>query len=219
MIQRLTSNPNVHYHYSPLFNGMPVQVKYLPMVTEYLEKLQKTLENALEDYSRVLAIRVEPVIPTMISDQMTIVDHMLLMPKFIASLRAIIKHDLKRRRKSNWVPDTKVRFVWTREVGDNGKMHYHFFLILNRGSYFMPGKACSPNENLISRVSRAWYSALGVVWNPQEPWIYVPDNPFYGINRGDESNFQEAFYRASYLCKADTKQYGLGIRSFSTSHN
>ena len=65
MTQRLTSNPNLHLHHDPLFNDMPIQVKYLPMVFEYLESLQKTLEDALEDYSHVLVIRVEPVIPTM----------------------------------------------------------------------------------------------------------------------------------------------------------
>lgn len=206
-------------HYSPLFNDMLVQEKYLPMLTGNLKALQKTLENALDDYSRVVAIRFDPVIPNVISDQMTVEGHKLLIQKFHASLKSIIKHDLKLRRKSNWVPVTKVRTFWVREVGDNGKLHYHFLLILNRGSYLMPGKACSPNENLVSRISRAWYSALNVQWNPQDPWIHVPKNSTYWIDRDDANSFQNAFYRASYLCKAETKQYGLGLRTFGTSHN
>ncbi len=145
------------------------------------------------------------------------VDHNWLLGKFIASFKAIIKHDRERKRRSGWVPDTRVRYVWCREVGDNGKPHYHFFFILNRDAYHLIGEACSPNENLFNRISRAWYSGLGMEWNPQEPWIHVPENPIYWIDRDDAESFHKAFYRASYLCKADTKQYGQGMRAFCTS--
>lgn len=217
MSQRHPFNTNLHLHYYNAYNDLEVQMESLPMVTEYLEALQVTLENALNDYPRVLAFRVDPVIPTVISDTMTEEDHRTLIPKFNASLRAIIQHDLERRRRSGWVPGTKVRHVWCREVGANGKPHYHYFLILNRDAYHLPGRVGSPNENLFNRISRAWYSALGVEWNPQEPWIHVPQNPVYWIDRGNPQSFREAFYRASYLCKADTKQYGWGLRAFGTS--
>ncbi|SDL55346.1 Protein of unknown function [Franzmannia pantelleriensis] len=187
------------------------------MVTEYLEALRITLQKAKYEYPRVLAIRVDPIIPSDISDIMTVEDHKGLIKKFIASLNAIIDHDWERRRKSDWLPNNTLRYVWCREVGTNGKPHYHFLLILNRDVYFTIGKACSPNENLCSRISRAWYSALGVVWNPQEPWVHVPQNPVYWIERGDAESFQQAFYRASYLCKANTKQYGIGLRAFGSS--
>lgn len=219
MTQRLATNRNLHLNYFPSFNGMNVQVEYLPMASEYLQALYDTLQKAICDYPRVLAFRVDPVIPIEISDRMTLEDHKGLITRFVASLKAIIKHDRKRKRQSGWVPDTKVRYVWCREYGSNGKPHYHFFLILNRDAYHMPGRACSPNENLLSRISRAWYSALGVEWNYQEPWIHVPQNPVYWIDRDDANSFQEAFYRASYLCKAETKHYGQGMRAFDTSRN
>ncbi|SFU48990.1 inovirus Gp2 family protein [Halomonas korlensis] len=219
MTQRHKSNPNLHLGLNTSFRDMPIQEEYLPMVTEYLDVLQETLENALHEYPRVLAFRVDPVIPTEISELMTVVDHHWLIGKFIASLKAIIKHDREQKRRSGWVPDTRVRYVWCREVGENGKPHYHFFLILNRDAYHMIGEACSPNENLFNRISRAWYSALGVEWNPQEPWIHVPENPMYWIDKHDAESFQRAFYRASYLCKADTKHYGQGMRAFCTSRN
>ena len=219
MLPLHSSNANLHLAYSPVFKELGTQEKYLPMASEYLQALYDTLHKALNEYPRVLALRVDPVIPTEISDRMTLEEHKGLISRFIASLKAIIKHDRQQKRQRGWVPDTKVRYVWCREVGINGKPHYHFFLILNRDAYHMPGRACSPNENLISRVSRAWYSALGIVWNPQEPWIHVPANPFYWIDRDDPNSFQKAFYRASYLCKAETKQYGLGVRTFGTSRH
>ncbi|WP_168709213.1 MULTISPECIES: inovirus Gp2 family protein [Halomonas] len=219
MSQRHHANPNLNLHYYNAYNDLEIQMESLPMVTEYLDALHITLQKATSDYPRVLAFRVDPVIPTAISDRMTPEDHKRLITCFIASLKAIIKHDRARKRQGGWVPDTTVRYVWCREIGTNGKPHYHFFLILNRDAYHLPGRACSPNDNLFNRVSRAWYSALGVAWNPQEPWIYVPQNPVYWIDRGDPQSFQEAFYRASYLCKAETKQYGLGLRAFGTSRN
>ena len=205
--------------YFPTFSGMNVQEEHLPMIDDYLQALHETMQAAISDYPRVLALRVDPVIPSVISDRMTIEDHKQLIKRFIASLKAIIKHDRQQKRHSRWVPDTKVRYVWCREIGSTGKPHYHFFLLLNRDAYHLPGKACSPNENLISRVSRAWYSALGVVWNPQEPWVHVPDHPYYWIDRDNVNSFQDAFYRASYLCKADTKQYGIGLRAFGASRS
>ncbi|WP_171051174.1 inovirus Gp2 family protein [Halomonas sp. ATBC28] len=213
------SNANLNFAYTPMFNGLSTQEKYLPMASEYLQALYDTVHKALNEYPRVLAFRVDPVIPTEISERLTIEDHKRLIKRFIASLKAIIKHDRERKRQNGWVPDTKVRYVWSREIGSNGKPHYHFFFLFNRDAYHMLGRACSPNENLISRVSRAWYSALGIVWNPQDPWVHVPANPFYWIDRGDANSFQEAFYRASYLCKAETKQYGLGVRTFGTSRS
>lgn len=219
MTTRHPTNPNLHLTHSTSFNGMEVQPASLPMVIEYLQTLQDTLQSAIDEYPRVLAFRVDPVVPIAISDRMTLQDHQLLIRRFIESLRAIIKHDRARKRLSGWAPDTKVRYVWCREVGENGKPHYHFFLILNRDAYHLPGRAGSPNENLFNRVSRAWYSALGVEWNPQEPWIHVPQNPWYWINGDDPESLARAFYRASYMCKAETKQYGLGLRAFGNSQN
>jgi hypothetical protein len=196
---------------------MNVQEKYLPMVSDYLHALNDTILKATEEYPRVMAFRVDPVIPAAISDRMTTEDHKCLIRRFIASFKAIIKHDRAQKRLDGWVPDTRVRHVWCREVGNNGKPHYHFLLIFNRDAYHLPGRVGSPNENLSNRISRAWYRALGVEWNRQEPWIYIPDNAVYWIDRGDPESFQRAFYRASYLCKAYSKQYGLYMRAFGNS--
>lgn len=214
MTTKHPANANLNLGFDVAFRGMPVQEEYLPMVSEYLEDLHTTLQKAIDDYPRVMAVRFDPIIPTQISESMTLQDHQWLIRRFIRSLKAIIKHDRAMKRRAGWAPDTKVRYVWCREVGENGKPHYHFFLMLNRDAYHLPGRVGSPNENLCSRISRAWYSALGVVWNPQEPWIHVPQNPVYWIERDDAESFQQAFYRASYLCKANTKLYGIGLRAF-----
>lgn len=217
MTQRHPNNPNLHLFWGNSFNSMEVQSNCLPMVREYLQKLDVTLQRALADYPRVLAFRVDPIIPDDIGNRMTLEDHRALIPRFFGSLKSIIEHDRKRKRRNGWVADTKVRYVWCREFATSGKPHYHFFLILNRDAYHRPGKVCSPNENLLNRVSRAWHSALGVEWNRQTPLIYVPDHPWYWVDRDDEESFRMAFHRASYMCKADSKQYGQGLRAFDSS--
>ncbi|PFG51962.1 uncharacterized protein DUF3296 [Marinobacter sp. LV10R520-4] len=219
MPKRHPSNPNLHLHSLNSFCGMPVLAESLPMVTEYLEALHATLLNAMNHYPRVSAIRFDPVIPTAISDGMTVENHKELIKRFIASLRAIIKHDRETKRQSGWAPDSEVRYVWCREVGANGKPHYHFLLILNRDAYHTIGKACSPNENLFNRISRAWNSGLNQEWNRAQPWIHVPENPMYWIDRSDENGLHRAFHRASYMCKAATKHYGHGMRAFGTSRS
>ncbi|MGO2134950.1 MAG: inovirus Gp2 family protein [Marinobacter sp.] len=219
MPKRHPSNRNLHLHAFDSFGGMPVQTMFLPMVTEYLGALHTTLVNAVCDYPRVLAVRFDPVIPTAISDRMTAEDHKKLIKRFIASLKATIEHDRERKCQAGWAPDTKVRYVWCREVGTNGKPHYHFLLILRRDVYHMLGKACSPNENLFNRISRSWHSALGLEWSREQPLIYVSSHPVYWIDRGNDEQFNEAFHRASYMCKADTKQYGNGMRAFGTSRS
>lgn len=219
MTTKHPTNANLHLGFDVAFRGMPVQEEYLPMVSEYLEDLHTTLQKAIDDYPRVMAVRFDPIIPTQISESMTLQDHQWLIQRFIRSLKAIIKHDRAMKRRAGWAPDTKVRYVWCREVGENGKPHYHFFLMLNRDAYHLPGRVGSPNENLFSRVSRAWYSALGVEWSPQELWIHVPQNPWYWIDKDDPESLARAFYRASYMCKAETKQYGLGLRAFGNSQN
>ncbi len=44
---------------------------------------------------------------------------------------------------------------------------------------------------------------------PEKLWTPVPQNPAYWSNRGDVESFRHAFYRASYLCKADMKNWIL----------
>ena len=50
-------------------NGLSIQDKYLPIASEYLQAFYNTMHKALSDYPRVLAIRIDPVTPTEISDK------------------------------------------------------------------------------------------------------------------------------------------------------
>lgn len=219
MQKRHPENPNLHYHYVDSFKGLPVQPNHLPMVTEYLETLRSVLEHALNEYRRILVVRIEPMIPTEINAEMTAEGHKKLIRKFIASLKAIIKHDYERKRQLGWVPETKVRYIWCRERFQDGKPHYHFLFVLNREVYHQIGSPCSPHENLATRISRAWHSALGLEWHRNNPLIHIPDQPQYWVDRNNAQSLHRAFHRASYMCKSYSKRYGDRMRSFGASRS
>ncbi|WP_420538107.1 YagK/YfjJ domain-containing protein [Marinobacter vinifirmus] len=89
----------------------------------------------------------------------------------------------------------------------------------NRDVYHQIGSPCSPQENLATRISRAWHSALGLEWNRNCPLIHIPDQPQYWVDRDDVPSLHRAFRRGSYLCKSDSKHYGDGMRSFGASRS
>lgn len=219
MRARHPENPNLHCHYVEEFKTLPVLPGNFPMVTEYLETLHSVFERALNDYRRILVVRVDPKIPSEINARMTSEDHQRLIDRFLRSFKSIIKSDHQRRNRGGWAPHTKVRYVWCREFYQEGKPHYHFLFILNRDVYHQIGSPCSPQENLATRISRAWYSALGLEWNQNCPLIHIPDQPQYWVDRDDVHSLHRAFRRGSYLCKSESKHYGDGMRSFGASRS
>ncbi|MTD34140.1 YagK/YfjJ domain-containing protein [Paludibacterium denitrificans] len=42
-------------------------------------------------------------------------------------------------------------------------------------------------------------------------------NATYPLQRGDQQSIEALFYRASYLCKSATKEYGNGLHGFGVS--
>lgn len=193
--------------------------KHLPMISNYLETLHSVVESALQEYKRIFIFRVEPVIPREINDQMTVEGHKRVISKFLASFREIIERDYEQKRKSKWVPATRVRYVWCREVFKNGKPHYHFIFILNQEAFNTVGNISSGRENLAMRISRAWHDALDLTWDRNRPLIHLPKKSQYQISRKDRASLHEAFHRVSYICKSATKRYGDGMRSFGASRS
>jgi hypothetical protein len=47
--------------------------------------------------------------------------------------------------------------------------------------------------------------------------VHMPDNPMYRMRADDPQSISAFFYRASYLCKAQTKSFGFGQHGFGTS--
>lgn len=216
---RHQGNTNLRLHYSSTFEGLPVMVDKGPYVVQYLSRLKSTIEQALDQYPRLLAFRVDLRLPAGV-DLPEHTDSNAVISRFLDSFKAKIRHNrLSARERNRYAHDSRVRYVWAREVGQRERPHYHLLILLNRDAFYSIGKRESEANNMFSRMEEAWASALGLHVEDVAGLVHIPGNPVYRINRDGRKghSFSELFYRASYLCKAATKRYGEGHWGFGTS--
>lgn len=214
---RHSSNTNLHIYHDTTYAGMPIQFDKGPFIQEYLEALAATIRAALNEYPRVFAFRVDlrlPAYGSLPHDAYT----NAVIGRFLDSFKAKIKHNREMaRRASGYVHDSRVRYVWVREVAGIGRPHYHLVILLNQDAFFTLGKIGSENDNMRSRMDEAWASALGVSVEAVSGLVEVPDNPIYRVYRDNYESQQALFFRASYLCKEATKVYGDRQHAFGCS--
>ncbi|MFA9287915.1 inovirus Gp2 family protein [Comamonas sp. SY3] len=215
-MKRNPLNTNHHLHHEPFYQGHEVQINHGPLIKENLARSLNCFEKALSKYPRVCSMRFDLHIPdNYFSAGLNDND---LINKFFSSLRSQIQSSQSRSRKlGNRVHDTDVRYTWGREVSSTGRVHYHINLLLNNDAYAHIGKFNLDNDNMYSRIHKAWASALGVVMNDLVGLIHIPQNPTYLITKDDAQSFDEAFFRSSYLCKLETKEFGHGFHTFGCS--
>jgi len=105
-------------------------------------------------------------------------------------------------RENKYAHDTIVRYVWTREVGQHARPHYHFVIFLNYDAYCSLGKFTTGRDNMFNRLQGAWASALSLQTNDIVGLVEIPENPYYHLHRDSNDEISKFFFRASYLCKS-----------------
>jgi len=214
---RHPDNSNLHIHAGDLFEGLPVMIEKGPFVTEYLGALKRTVDNTLNQYSRLLGFRIDLRLPIGI-DLPDYVYTNQVISRFIESFKAKIEHNrLKARERYLYAHGSKVRYVWAREEGAGHRPHYHILILLNRDAFYTMGKLQSDNANMISRLQEAWASALGLQVDQVVGLVEIPDNATYRVDREDDRALVDLFHRGSYLCKVASKAYGNGQHGFGCS--
>lgn len=234
--KRLAANRNLTLHYAPTFSPginlpapsipqmqvLQVMTERGPLILEYLENLYNVFNNAIADHTRVFVVRFDVRFPEFISvDETAQSNH--IMTRFIESLKAKNESTLKQRAGRH---RSVVRYAYAREVSQaQARYHYHVVLLLNLNVYCTLGTIDYREERtLLWMIAEAWGSALHIspeeamsrlhlTWQGDAVACYVLEptkDGYYG-------QLAEAFYRASYLCKEETKQYGQRFRGFSTS--
>ncbi len=220
-LRRHSGNTNLHLHDLPTFDGLPVMLSVGPFIREYLYRLKQTIDLALGQYPRVLAFRVDLRLPLGI-DLPEYAYTNEVISRFIDSFKAKIEHNRAKARDRNpYAHDSKVRYVWAREIGEMGRPHYHLLVLLNQDAYYTLGWLKSEAKNINNRMKEAWASALGVSVDDVRGLVNIPPNAEYRVDRdvrpGDVDELPDLFYRASYLCKAATKSYGGNHHGFGNS--
>lgn len=218
-MKRHLGNSNLTLCREDHYRGQPIQVNKGPFVRSYLRRLDWAVCRALDEYSRVFAFRFDLRFPAAID----LPDYLYtneVINRFLESFKAKIKHNrLKAGASGKYIHDSKVRYVWAREIGYFGKPHYHFLILLNRDAFTALGKFELGRENIFNRLVEAWASALRLSVDEVSGLVHIPDNPAYHLHRDDEREQRELFFRASYLCKAATKVYGDGQHGFGYSRS
>lgn len=223
------------------WNGFRIQQSREGIIENYLCGIYSTLNRTVTEYPRSYVLRFDLHVPKSgqaRTDQKAI-------SRFMDSLRDRLKADLARKaRGGKRVYPCRLRYVWAREQKDSPFCHYHVAIMLNRGAYFTLGKitkapdqtnACidhedsidfientQARENMFTRISAAWASALKIELTEVKGLVHIPTNPGYSINRNAaefDQQFKAVFYRLSYLAKAITKSYGNHVMHFGSSRD
>jgi hypothetical protein len=182
----------------------------------HLITLDNTIQDMLDDHTRVFALRVDLHVP-----DCELINRCKLMSRFIGSLKAQLKASERQRSKQGTriYPNT-LRYVWAKEYGtENGLEHYHVLLLFNKDTYNQLGSFKS-QSSLAGRIKKAWNSALGDAVSETASHVNYSDNGSYYIdgNSADyEDELDDLMYRASYFCKNKTKVISASRRSFGSS--
>ncbi|WP_374538543.1 inovirus Gp2 family protein [Chitinimonas taiwanensis] len=210
-------NANLSLHNESAYNGFPIQESKGPFIREYLGRLQQTIDRALMEHPRTFAFRVDLRLPVM--DDILHRSHSNeLLDRFMESFKAKIRHNRSLAKQKNAsAHDSAVRYVWTKEHGQHGSPHYHLLFLLNHDAYNTLGSFSVGKSNLFNRIQEAWASALSLPVDAVQGLVEIPNNPTYRVFSNDLNSQAELFYRASYLCKMATKEYGDGTHAFGCS--
>lgn len=218
-MMRHPKNTNLILHGDSTYQGLAVQGAKGPFISQYLDRLYRTMERALTQYPRVFTFRVDLRLPndTQLPDYVFTNE---VIDRFIESFKAKIKHNRGQARQLNkYAHDSKVRYVWARELGQHGKPHYHLAILLNRDAFTALGKFEVGRDNMFNRLVEAWASSLALSVEAVKGLVEIPTNPSYHLNRGEPEGQAAFFHRASYLCKSATKAFGDGSHGFGCSRS
>lgn len=216
MQKRHPFNPNLRLHHDRLWSGLPVLSQKGPLIVEYLQSIDETMWAATHDHPRTLMIRFDPRLPAIgefLSDR--------FMSRFLASLKAQIEADLKRKaRRGGRVHPCHLRYVWAREQDSSPRPHFHCVLFINRDAYHCLGDFRADDGNMAARIKKAIASALGIPVEYAAGLVHFPDGGVHVLDvNATDFHYRRAvaFECASYLAKAATKYYGSRARHFGYS--
>lgn len=220
---KLKSNKNLEVTLDSSYAGHKIKTVYKSkknnklfqglLIKPYLSKLIKLIYAHTWKYPRTLAVRFELLYPQEYSKTPTN-EHIT---QFFKSLNyRIDKQQEAKRKAGKRVHQTDVNYCWVKEQGSSEHPHYHVLLLLNKDSYQGLGLYSDP-DSLKGLMRQSWAAALGLAFDETKGIVSPSTNkldlsvkPIHVINRKAISfseQLDELIYRASYLCKVETKKF------------
>lgn len=197
----------------------------------YVKRINETIDKALNQYPRVLAVRFDLRFPdeeNRLDCPTRYYDAPDVISRAFDSVKSQIKEDIKRKVKAGKRTLTcDVRYIWARELNQEGtKHHYHIILLLNKDAYSWPGKRQTDMSfnylSIYQIVVNAWIRAIKRDDHEKDHHglIHLPVKGFYTLNRNKpnfKNDYEELTERAIYLAKEYSKDYSDGRRNFYCS--
>ncbi|MDG2810007.1 inovirus Gp2 family protein [Vibrio parahaemolyticus] len=153
------------------FNGLPVLKQKEGLLVDYLQRIYDTLDLALDDHPRTMAVRVDLRLPLLM-----VMDNSNLMKNFISSLDAQIQADLRRKERAGKTKrKCRLRYVWVREKDKALHHHYHLVILLNKDVYNCLGSFARSN-NLSHKIKTAGCRAVGIKLEDGARLVHFPEN-------------------------------------------
>lgn len=204
------------------WKGFPVQFDVGEMDLVCAERILALLFGALKEHPRWSVIRFDLHVPK--SGCL----HQDSISSFIESVKnQLLAASAASRAKGRRGHDPMLRYVWVRESGALGNVHYHVAFLLNRDAYYgigdytkLHGDAAIYPDMLAGRICKAWGVALGMGWKEAMKGVHFPVRPVMKLQRDSDramDQFSAIFYRLSYFAKYRTKVFGRGWRNFGMS--
>ncbi|MFT6901168.1 MAG: hypothetical protein ACJAXS_001356 [Colwellia sp.] len=217
MVNKLMNNSLTVYS-EEVFQGYIVNQKYT-LAEEYLLRLGKVMDRALDDWSRVMLFHATLKFPDCYRDIDTPDNQEGCISRFIESFKAKLKADYAKKVKSNKTAyQPKVHYAWARERDSSLNDHFHVFIFLNGDAYRGLGLLYSDRPNTSSRITGSWRSAIKLERFDVRGLVHFTNSMTISRNSRDYlDQCDKAFFWLSYLAKIETKQFGDKVKSFSCS--
>ena len=109
------------------------------MVFEWLGKLHGVIHHSLNEYRRVFAFRVDFRLPEYIVCNPNDFKNTAISTLWELFASRIKTNRMHAQRQYARAHDSKVLYFWAREVGLEGRVHYHALILLNGHAFSMLG--------------------------------------------------------------------------------
>ena len=147
-LTRVKKNTNLKIYTDGLYKGLKVNNNG-NLIENYLSRLYDATQKSLSEYSHTFAFRFDLSYPRTL--QYKTLDDGRIIKTFIDSFKAQIKADRKRiaKDKTKRLHDTKVRYIWCKEIEKSKQCHFHFVIMLNNSAYNTKGALNSENPKVL----------------------------------------------------------------------
>lgn len=181
--------------YDRAYKNLPIntsKAREFGAFTEILEAIHDQLQALLSWHSRITILVFDLHFPygKSSSDESG--------NQLVTGFLKKIKEDLA---SAKWGRHTKVIHCWAREIGQEGRAHYHFYIGFKQ-CYRRVGAISEDGcTGLWKLIQNRWKEASGGFARPSKA---------HTVNRSNPQELETAFHHLSYIAKVRDKDFGTG---------